>query len=328
METIRMYLENMFMQLPKTNESMRAKMELGQMMEDKYNELIAEGKTDNEAIGIVISEFGNLDELAEGLGLHDYVKNSSYAPKKTVSFDTVKTFISEKIASSVRIAIAVFLCITSPVAAIVTEALNEGGHLGWGAADAIGVLGLFVMVAIGVGLIVYDSIRMSKWNYLKKEALGLDFATEEYVRKQRENYRPAFALFITLGVVFCIISVVPSAVIDAFSSYRWYITDMSGALLFIFVGIGVMFFIMAGMRNECYEKLLHLNGKEAGENYSGNGEKSELEKNIISVFWPTVTCIYLIWSFLSMDWYITWIIWPVAAVVERIIKIVCRSGKK
>jgi hypothetical protein len=39
-------------------------------MEDKYNELISEGKKENEAIGIVISEFGNLDELAEGLGLN------------------------------------------------------------------------------------------------------------------------------------------------------------------------------------------------------------------------------------------------------------------
>lgn len=39
------------------------------MMEDKYNELISDGKSDNEAIGIVISEFGNLDELADSLGI-------------------------------------------------------------------------------------------------------------------------------------------------------------------------------------------------------------------------------------------------------------------
>ena len=39
------------------------------MMEDKYNELIAEGVSENTAVGTVISEFGNLDELAEDLGL-------------------------------------------------------------------------------------------------------------------------------------------------------------------------------------------------------------------------------------------------------------------
>ena len=76
METIRNYLETMFLNLPGTPEVMRAKMELGQMMEDKYNELISEGKSDNEAIGIVISEFGNLDELADSLGIKSFVDPS------------------------------------------------------------------------------------------------------------------------------------------------------------------------------------------------------------------------------------------------------------
>ena len=40
----------------------------------------------------------------------------------------------------------------------------------------------------------------------------------------------------------------------------------------------------------------------------------------MSVFWPTVTCLYLIISFLTFAWYISWIIWPVAAVVENLIK--------
>ncbi len=51
----------------------RPKNELWQMMEDKYTELIKDGKTENEAVGIVISEFGNLDELAEELGISNFV---------------------------------------------------------------------------------------------------------------------------------------------------------------------------------------------------------------------------------------------------------------
>ena len=70
METIRNYLENMFLNLPNTPEVYKAKNELWQMMEDKYTELKAEGKSENEAVGIVISEFGNLDELAADLVLH------------------------------------------------------------------------------------------------------------------------------------------------------------------------------------------------------------------------------------------------------------------
>ena len=40
METIRNYLETMFANMPNTPEVRRAKDELLQMMEDKYNELI------------------------------------------------------------------------------------------------------------------------------------------------------------------------------------------------------------------------------------------------------------------------------------------------
>ena len=69
METLRSYLETMFLNLPNTPQVQRAKNELWQMMEDKYTELKEEGKSENEAIGIVISECGYLDERADDLGI-------------------------------------------------------------------------------------------------------------------------------------------------------------------------------------------------------------------------------------------------------------------
>ena len=71
METILNYLDNMFVNMPKTPEVLRAKEYLAEMMEDKYNELIAEGRLQNEAIGIVISEFGNIQELIDELDIQN-----------------------------------------------------------------------------------------------------------------------------------------------------------------------------------------------------------------------------------------------------------------
>ena len=62
METIHNYLESMFARLPNTQEVIRRKCELGQMMEDKYSELIEAGKSDNEAVAQVTAEFGKLKE--------------------------------------------------------------------------------------------------------------------------------------------------------------------------------------------------------------------------------------------------------------------------
>lgn len=62
-------------------------------MEDKYNELISDGKSDNEAIGIVISEFGNLDELADSLGIKSFVDPSQAMPAaNTLSHETAAAF--------------------------------------------------------------------------------------------------------------------------------------------------------------------------------------------------------------------------------------------
>ena len=90
METIRNYLNTMFAGLPDTPEVRKAYIELGAMMEDKYTELIDEGLSENEAVGTVISEFGNLEELAQTLGIEDYLhartsqsKNSSAKSSST-----------------------------------------------------------------------------------------------------------------------------------------------------------------------------------------------------------------------------------------------------
>ncbi|MDD6193911.1 MAG: hypothetical protein PUB19_03310 [Lachnospiraceae bacterium] len=40
---------------------------------------------------------------------------------------------------------------------------------------------------------------------------------------------------------------------------------------------------------------------------------------VMSVYWPTITCLYLIYSFITFDWHISWIIWPIAAVVRGLI---------
>ena len=41
---------------------------------------------------------------------------------------------------------------------------------------------------------------------------------------------------------------------------------------------------------------------------------------ILSVYWQTVTCLYLCASFLTFAWGATWLIWPVAWVIERVIR--------
>ena len=124
METIKNYLENMFSHLPNTPEVQKAKYELYQMMEDKYNELISEGKSDNEAIGIVISEFGNLDELADSLGIKSFVDPSQAMPAaKTLSRETAAAFLMDSAKHAYLTAFGVLLCIIASLGPIFSECI-------------------------------------------------------------------------------------------------------------------------------------------------------------------------------------------------------------
>ncbi len=315
MEMIRSYLENMFANLPNTSEVIRAKNELWQMMEDKYNELKGEGKSENEAIGIVISEFGNLDELSEDLGIQNFVTSENSIIRRNISFEEAKDYIKDKSKHAFWIALGVLFCIISPAGAILTDASLSNGSLS--------IVVLFACIALAVTMFIAPTIIMQKWDFLEKEPCFIDFSTSKYLEDQKNRFRTTYALLLTIGIMICILSVIPSALFDALEMKA--LENASGAILLLMVGIGVFMIILANKVNSSYQKLLSLNdATTVGGNFVPSQKKEPEYKNptanaIMSVFWATATCIYLIWSFLTFHWHITWIIWPIAAVVHALL---------
>ncbi len=318
METIRNYLETMFQSLPNTPQVQKAKYELGQMMEDKYMELKKEGKTENEAVGTVISEFGNLDDIAEDLGIGSFVKEQDFGQTKMLSMQESKNYMKDKQKSGIMIGLGTFLCIVSPSGVIV----NENAVLA--------LVLLLVTIAVAVGIFICSGAVMGKWDYLKQQPCSIDFATAEFVHNERENYRMTHAVMNAVGVILCILCFVPLVVIEEFS--RGIVSDAFGVIiLLVLVAIGVFLFIVAGTRSSGYDTLLKLNDINTMGGSFVSSQSGQVRYNnktvaaVMSVFWPTVTCIYLIWSFLSYDWHFTWIVWVIAALIETFIKNAYRS---
>ena len=146
METIRNYLEPMFLKLPNTPEVYKAKNELWQMMEDKYTELKEEGKSENEAVGIVISEFGNLDELANDLGISQFIENQPMPQGKTLSLDQAKSYLADAGKSAYRTALGVMLCVLSVCGPIFFDAFTAFYPQKENLLDACGVSIMFVLI--------------------------------------------------------------------------------------------------------------------------------------------------------------------------------------
>jgi hypothetical protein len=315
MDTIKNYLETMFMQLPNTREVLKAKAELGQMMEDKFNELIAEGKPENEAIATVLSEFGNLDEISESLGIKEFV-NKAPIDKRVVKLDEAREYVKDRTAAALRTAVGVMLCILCPVGELVI-----GENMGY---RGMGILSLFIILAVGIGLFIYNSVSGEKWSWMEKTPCAVEFGTIDEINRARENYRPLKAIFLCAGITICLLALGIAGAIDEMRYFR-NIDDVEGLFFLVFVALGVCLIVYGAVRDNAFTDILKLNdSKTVGGNFVDSQKTAKrLTKTgqiVMSVFWPTVTCIYFIWSFVTMDWYITWIVWPLAPVFKMLIE--------
>lgn len=333
MDTIRNYLENMFLHLPKTEEVLRAKAELSDMMEDKYYELLKEGKSDNEAVGIVISEFGNLKEISKELGIDGIVNenenSNKYEDMQKVSRKIIKREeameylkASKKFLRS--IGIGVFLCICSPILLIWIGGLEETGRYSEDyiekLAACLGLPFLFVLIAIAVAVFIYQGMKYEKYDYLKKELFSLDFALEKEIRTAYEERKSVFAIKIIVGVILCILSVLPIIILDSVTDSSGSVVTFSVCLLLFMVAIAVFLFITGGGEQGAYHILL-----QEGEYAESEKRANKITEKIGAFYWPIITCVYLAWSFLTGSWGITWVIWPIAGIVFGIIGSVCKT---
>jgi len=311
METIKGYLDAMFANLANSEEVKRAKSELLEMMEDKYNELKKEGKTENEAIGTVISEFGNLDELAMELGLEKEVKETKEREEKSrarlLTKEEVRGYLSTRAKTALLVALGVFLCITSAIPAILSD-VKYGIH----ANASISIM--FVFIALAVALFITSSMKSSKWSYIKDEACKIDMATTDYVKERKRSFETTNTLCTSIGVMCFILSVVPAMILED--------DIISPSLLFLIVAIGVFLVIYASTINKSYNTILNLNDEKtmSGEHARASRRiyTSKMAETIMIVYKPTIVCVYLIVSFLTFRWEYTWFIFPISWIIYNV----------
>jgi hypothetical protein len=285
MDTIKKYLESMFEHLPKTLEVMRAKDELYSMMEDKYNELISEGKKENEAIGIVISEFGNLDELAEGLGLNKVLDNIVSSDRRYVSRQEADDYVDAAVSRRFMLSLGILLCILSPAGPILLDSVASATGLEF--FTGIGVAFMFLCAAIGVGFIVFSSYMTKSWSFLRKQPCYIDDDTIDYLKTEKEESQTASGMILAVGIMLCIVSVIPVIVLDAALNIPIISDGVGPSMMFTLAGVGVFLIVFSSGRNRAYKKLLSLNKKvfaqESMQQFAGtsdyNSDKSvEIER--------------------------------------------------
>ncbi len=154
MNTIRNYINAMFSSLPKTPDILRLQAEMMENMEDKYHDLIREGKSEHEAVGIILADIGSAENLKAELGITDTEPQEDHS-----AFLTQRAAFQRKFA--IAIASGVVLCICAIIAGAVCDAFTHN--------DTYTCLAFFVPIAAAVAIFVYFGIREDWYENRYKE---------------------------------------------------------------------------------------------------------------------------------------------------------------
>lgn len=249
--------------------------------------------------------------------LNEYVETKTIK----VSMEEANQYLDMKSRGSRMVGNATSLCILSPVPLIVLGKMTEDHTL-----VGFGLVFLLILVAIAVYLFVNYGLHESHMQHLEKESFETEYGVSGMVRERREQYEPTFTRNIAIGVVLCILSVIPT-IMAGVMEVEDYMSGISVGLLLIIVSIGVNILIRTGMIKSSYDTLL-----QEGEYTIEEKHLKKKTDAFLGAYWRLIVAIYLGWSFWTNNWEFTWIIWPVAGVlyaaVPGIVKMIICDREK
>ncbi|SFL44731.1 hypothetical protein SAMN04487943_101597 [Gracilibacillus orientalis] len=307
MNTIINYLDNMFASLPKSAEMRHLRDELLANMEEKYHELKQVGKTENEAVGIVISEFGNIDEIIEEFGVsleEDRVTNPLLTEVE------VEEYLNTTRKSGRWIGIGVTLCILGAAMLVLLLGVIENGYneISSETGTYLGLIVLLLFVAIAVGLFIYAGMKLEKYKFISFEGdFDLSMDLKNKVRAKKDAFQSTYMIVMIVGVILIIFSPIVLFTMMAFNENT---ANFGVCIMLVLVSIAVYLFVYFGNVYAAYEKLLRGKSKRTNER-----EEDRVIGAVASIIWPLVVIIFLISGLVYDQWHINWIVFPVTGLL-------------
>lgn len=236
------------------------------------------------------------------------VESGEESDKKTVTMEMANDFIRLRMGNAGKIAAGVVLCILCPIPLFILGYLSEifGQYENILVASALA--SLFVMVAIAVCLFVSVANKLREYEFLEREEFETQYGVTGMAKEKKKEFTDIYSKNNILGIVTCILSVIP-LFIGIFSE-----NDLYGVIglctMFFFIAFGVYKLVAVGYKMGGLQSLL-----QEGDYSRIKKRRSPVMNVFSSCYWCIVTAVYLAWSFISQNWAISWIVWPIAGVL-------------
>ena len=238
-----------------------------------------------------------------------------------VSMEEANDYLDAVRVSSGRIALGVLLCILSPIPMILLSILGDLKRIAL-SADQGGIAGLILLILLAAGavfLFVTSGLRLSRYEYLEKEAIDTEYGVTGMVKERRAAFERTFTTGLTVGIILCVLSVIP--ILTGIFTQDDLLAGIGVCVMLAMCAAGVWLIVRVCIEWGSYQKLL-----EEGD-YT---RKTKLTPKgwLSGAYWSLATAVFLAYSFWTKDWANSWIIWPVAGVLYAVVAQIERGMMK
>ncbi len=248
--------------------------------------------------------------LKDELETLEYSDTDSLDAKRLIGVSEVNEFINAQQVKARQIGLGVMLCILAPILVVILPVWAESsGNFSENLAVVIGLVALFCLIGPAVAIFIFSGQGSMRFDYIEEGAFDLDYGVSGIIKDQKMRYQRSYTRTVMVAVMLLIFSAVPLITV-AILLENDVLTVLFVGVLLATISIAVRLLIIAGMRNSSYDQLL-----KEGEYAPASIEAEKKTGHIAALYWPLVTAGYLLWSFLTMDWHITWLVWPIAGVL-------------
>ncbi|MGX7201033.1 hypothetical protein BCR22_00405 [Enterococcus plantarum] len=320
MNTIKDYIDSLFLGITETSQTKQLKEDLLASAEDRYEDLKKQGKSENEAIGNVISEFGSIDELVEEMNIkQEFIDDKGFELDGITLDESIRFFnIRRKGATFIGLGV---MTIMIGAAAFFTSVGVSGGTYGTG----FGLLFFFLGAAVGVPLFIIAGTSMgNSTRKLDDRFIPTQVKTE--AKKRKEDFQRSFVFCMVAGVVLCILSVIPVVLFSLVDPTVG--NELFGVgCMFLLASLGVFFFIFGGVIMGSFSKILEQTYFISVEGELGpkakaerDGQKPSWFQTLEKIYWPIIVAVFLCQGFFLGNWGTNWIIFPIGGIAFGILE--------
>lgn len=247
------------------------------------------------------------------------------SPVHKISMEEANAFLEINSRIAPKTAFATALCVLSPVCLIVLSGLTTVNDISENFAGGIGMIVLFLLIACAAAMSVFNGKALEKYSFLKNEKIETAYGVSGMVKERKSKYESIHTRDTVIGISLCIVGLIALFLVPVLGETDFIGAVMMGVML-TFEACGTFLLVRTSDINSGFDKLL-----QEGD-YTLSKKNDKVSGFVSKSYWLLATAIYLIWSFVTNSWNITWIVWAVAGVLYPvaigIAKLAVNSCKK